>query len=69
MDERKNVFQLFSLLLGLGFSIFILYHLTLIWVYGSVIIFEPNKIILAQEIVTLVLIMGLFVWNIKNLEF
>lgn len=52
----KRLVNLMSSLLGLGFSLFILYHLLVIREHGSVTIYEPNKRILDVEIATLSLL-------------
>jgi len=51
--------HLYAHLLLVGFSIFLLYHLIAIAVYGQVIITEPNPYILVGEIVLIFGIIGL----------
>ena len=53
------------LIFGLGFSCFILAHLALIALYGSVALYEPNKLILFQEIITLVIIVVGYIYQLK----
>ena len=58
--------RILLLLCGLGFSFFILANLVLISLYGRVVIFEPNKLILFQEIITLTIIVVGYIYQLKT---
>ena len=51
---------------GLGFTIYLLFHLILIFVYDVVHIMEPNRFILVSEIITLIVISILYVFDIRK---
>ncbi len=63
--QRKIVTRIFLLGIGLAFSCFILFHLILIVLYGSVTIYEQNKLILYQEIVMLTLFIIGYIYQLK----
>ena len=64
--KTKFDFKRFLLLtLGLVFSCIILASLVLIALYGSVVIYEPNRLILFQEIITLTFIVVGYIYQIK----
>ena len=63
--KDKLVTRILLLGIGLAFSCFILAHLTLIALYGSVTIYEPNKFILYQEIVMLTFIIIGYIHQLK----
>jgi len=55
----KTLLNLYTSLLLVGFSIFLLWHLVLISVYGQVTIAEPRQWILVPELVIMVLVIML----------
>ena len=55
-------------LLLIGISIAFLVHFIMIKIYGSVVISEPNKLILGLEIVGFIAIIGFGIWNIVKIE-
>lgn len=63
--KDKLVTRILLLGIGLAFSCFILAHLTLIALYGSVTIYETNRLILFQEIITLTFIVVGYIYQIK----
>ena len=57
MSLKEILFDLF----GIGFALFLLVHLVLIWVYGTVLIYENHYWILIVETISVsgIIILGL----------
>ena len=50
-------------ILVVGLSLAFLVHFILIWVYGAIVISEPNKIILALETTGIIAILALGIYG------